>query len=120
MGGAEGAGEQKNSRQNKSSSHVFLLLASVPLVDQVGNQCGPPGLVARANAGAVVAVVVLVKEQVIAPVGIVGKLRRAAMHRPPLVFVEQEDIDHPAGDVARDRLERDRLTARARRGTPEL
>src|ERR1700738_4246754 len=33
---AEAAGEQKNSRQNKSSSHVFLLLASVPLVDQVG------------------------------------------------------------------------------------
>jgi hypothetical protein len=31
---------------------------------------------------------VLVKQQVIAPVGIVGELRRAAVHRPPLVFVE--------------------------------
>ena len=51
----------------------------------------------------------------IAPVGIVGELRRAAIHRPPLVFVEQEDIDHPAGDVARDRPERDRLAAGARR-----
>jgi hypothetical protein len=33
-----------------------LSRASVPLVDQVGHQCGPPGMVARANAGAVVAV----------------------------------------------------------------
>jgi len=70
---------------------------------------------ARTDAGAVVAVEVLVKQQVIAPVGIVRELRRAAVYRPPLVLVEQKDIDHPAGDVERDRPERDRLAGRARR-----
>src|SRR5438132_5767905 len=72
-------------------------------------------MVARADARAVVAVEVLVEQQMIAPVWIVGELRRPTVHRPLLVPVEQEDIDHPAGDVARDRLERDLLAARAQR-----
>src|SRR6266550_4672149 len=55
-------------------------MGSAPLVDQIDDQCGPPGLVARADVGAVVAVEVLVKQEVIAPTGIVGELRRPAAH----------------------------------------
>ena len=52
---------------------------------------GPAGLVARAEAGAVVAVEVFVEQDVVAPVRIVLELLGAAVHRPPAVLVAQED-----------------------------
>src|SRR6478609_7175727 len=41
-----------------------------PLVDQVGNQPRPPGLVVRAESRAVLTMEVFVEEEAVAPVGI--------------------------------------------------
>src|SRR5262245_22121839 len=48
--------------------------------DQRGDQCGPPGLMAGADAGAVVAVEVLIEQNEIPPVRIVLQLPDAAVH----------------------------------------
>ena len=57
---------------------------------------GPAGLMAGAEAGAVVAVEVLVEQDEIAPVRVFLELPRAAVDRPPAVLVAQEDAA-PAG-----------------------
>jgi hypothetical protein len=46
---------------------------------------------ARADAGAVVTVEILMKGDEVSPVGISLKLLRAAEDRPPSVFVAQKD-----------------------------
>ena len=56
-------------------------------LDGLGHQPGPAGLVAGAQPGAVVAVEVLVEEDVVAPVGIGLELLRAAVDGPPAVLV---------------------------------
>src|SRR3954453_8410653 len=61
------------------------------------DDAGPAGLVARAQAGAVVTVEVLVKEHVIAPVRVLLKHLGAAVNGAAAVFVFQED----SGDAAR-------------------
>ena len=67
-----------------------MILATTP---------GPAGLVARAEPGAVVAVEVLVEEDVVAPVGIGLELLRAAVDGSPAVLVAQEDAGEPVGDL---------------------
>src|SRR5215813_10448213 len=52
------------------------------LVDQLRHQARPAGLMARPQPGAVVAVEILVEQQMIAPVLIVLKRRLTAEHRP--------------------------------------
>src|SRR5262245_21679731 len=64
-----------------------------PLVDQRRHQTGPAGLVAGAEAGAVVAVEVLVKEDQVAPVRVALELLGAAVDRPPSLPVAREDAD---------------------------
>ena len=60
---------------------------------------GPAGLVARAKAGAVVAVEVLVEEDVVAPVRVVLELLRAAVDRPAALVVAQEDRAEAVGEL---------------------
>ena len=71
-------------------------------VEQRRDEAGPPGLVAGAEPGAVVAVEVLVEQDQVAPVRIVLELRRAAVHRPPPVVVAQERRRQPPRDLLRD------------------
>ena len=60
---------------------------------------GPPGLVAGAEAGAVVAVEVLIERNAVAPVRVVLELFRAAKHRTPAGLVAQEDALQAIGDL---------------------
>src|SRR6266403_3637940 len=52
------------------------------LLNELGNQSGPSGLVARSNAGAIVAMKVFVKVDEVAPVWIGLKFLEPAIHRP--------------------------------------
>src|SRR5262249_5017426 len=85
-------------------------VSSPPLVDERRHQRRPAGLVAGAEAGAVVAVEGLVEQDQVAPVRVLLELPRAAVHRPPAVRPPREDSDHPAGDLLRHLAERDRPT----------
>ena len=58
------------------------------------------------DAGSVVAVEVLVEEQVIPPERIVGELRRAAVERAAAALVAQEDSRQSLGQPLRDLVER--------------
>ena len=64
-----------------------------------GHQRRPSGLVAGAEAGAVVAVEVLVERNVVAPVRVLLELLRAAEHRPPAALVAQEDALQTSRDL---------------------
>ena len=58
---------------------------------QRGDQSGPPRLVAGAEAGAVVAVEVLMERNVVTPVRILLELFRAAEHRTLTGVIAQEN-----------------------------
>jgi hypothetical protein len=58
----------------------------------LGHEPGPAGLVAGAEPGAIVAVEVLVKEDVIAPVGVGLELLRAAVDGSPAAFTAEKDV----------------------------
>src|SRR3954470_7239040 len=73
----------------------------------------PPGLMARPETRAVVAVEVLVEQEQIAPVRIGLKLRRSSVDGAMSVAVAQEDGGEAARDFLRDLIER-HLPARSR------
>src|SRR3954464_11824429 len=64
-----------------------------------GNRPGPPGLVAGADAGAVVAMDVFVEQDEIAPVRILLKLCGAAVYRPAAILAPQEDPRKPLAEI---------------------
>src|SRR5258708_35967591 len=72
-----------------------LGVGAVAAPDHVGHQPGPSGLVGRAEAGTVVAVEVLMKEQVVTPSGIGLHPLHAAEARPRSVAVDEEKRDEP-------------------------
>src|SRR5438445_13847951 len=80
-------------------SHVLIFVRSgfrspfSLLLDEVGNEAGPAGLVARAYTSAVVAIKVLVERNVVAPVWIMLEGLLIAEHRPPPVSVPRKDAD---------------------------
>src|SRR6516165_12729726 len=65
-------------------------------VHQAGDDARPAGLMAGAEAGAVVAVEVLVEQHTVAPVRVVLELPGPAVHGPPPVLVLEEDARQPA------------------------
>src|SRR3954451_15201280 len=69
------------------------------VLHQRGDEAGPAGLVAGTQARAVVAVEVLVEEQVVAPVRVGFDLLGPAIDRPLAVLVPQEDPTEPVGDL---------------------
>src|SRR5271169_6674554 len=80
-----------------SDHHVGAVLAD--LLQEFGDERRPPGLVASADARAVVAVEVFVKREQVAPVWITLELLRAAKHRAPPVAVAQEDARQALRDL---------------------
>src|SRR5215831_5905914 len=71
-------------------------------LDEGSDEAGPAGLVAGAEAGAVVAVEVLVEEQVVPPVGIVLEFGDAAVDRTPAGGIADEDAGETPADFTRD------------------
>src|SRR5262249_4268412 len=69
-------------------------------MNDICNQSGPPRLVARSEAGAVVAVKILVEEKVILPMRIFLELARPAEHRPPARVVAQENASQSSCNLA--------------------
>src|SRR5438445_13884797 len=65
------------------------------LLHELREQGGPPRLVACADARAVVAVKIFVKENQVSPMGIGLESLRAAIERPPAVAGAQEDSGQP-------------------------
>src|SRR5262245_57058688 len=78
-----------------------------------GDDPGPSRLMTGTDAGAVVAVEVLVEEQEIAPVRILLELLRRSVDRPAPLRVSHEDAGEAARDLLRDPVER-HASARAR------
>src|SRR6476469_10571318 len=60
------------------------------------DDAGPAGLMAGAEASAVVPMEIFVKENQIAPVRVLLKFLGAAVDRPPTVFVLEKDIRQPS------------------------
>lgn len=70
----------------------------IPL-DEPGDDAGPSGLVARSQPCTVVAVEVLVEEDVIAPVRVLLELRYGSKGRAPAVLITEEDAFEPVLDL---------------------
>src|SRR5690349_5733018 len=62
----------------------------------------PSGLMVRTEAGAVVAMEVFVEQEQVPPVGILLKLPRPAINRPPPVFVSNKDVVQSARKLVGD------------------
>src|SRR5215469_3582426 len=71
-------------------------------LDQRRHQPGPSCLVTGADTGAIVAMEILVEQQMIPPVGIALKLFGTPEHRPPARRIAQKYPGQPVGDLARD------------------
>src|SRR5438876_7276154 len=69
------------------------------LLEELGDEAGPARLVARADAGAVVAVEVLVEQNHVAPVRVALELLRVAVDRPAAVLAAPEDPREPSGEL---------------------
>ena len=82
--------------------------------DGVGDDPGPAGLMRSAQAGAVVAVEVLVEDQVVLPRRVVLEPLDPAEAGPPAVGADQEDGDEALAQVLGDLAQR-QLVARAGR-----
>src|SRR5262249_24463425 len=82
-------------------------------VQGTGDDSGPAGLVAGAQASSVVAVEILVEQDAIAPVRILLEHRRSTVDRSTTVLASEEDVSEPAGDFLGDLIERHQ-PARAR------
>ena len=65
------------------------------LLDQFRYQTSPASLVARANAGAVVTVEILMERDQIAPVRVILEFFSAAENRSSLICILQEDAHQP-------------------------
>src|SRR5687768_15950899 len=90
------AGSRCPGRRRRRSA-----LAPARLLDELGHEAGPPGLVAGAEAGAVVAVEVLVEQDEVAPVRILLEGPAAAVHGTRAVGAAQEDPGEALGQLGR-------------------
>src|SRR5215207_11521445 len=82
-------------------------LAGRPPADQVGHQPRPSRLVRGTEPGAVVAVEVLVEDQVAAPGGVALEAVDPAEAGPPPVGPDEEQVDEPLAQVGGDPVKRD-------------
>ena len=73
------------------SFHEPLLIEATENIEQESNESGPPSLVTGAQPGAVVAMEVLVKEDMIAPMRIFLELGSAAVERPLSIGIAKEN-----------------------------
>ena len=82
-------------------------------IHQPRDDAGPSGLVTRTQAGAVVAVEVLVEQEVITPVRVLLKFAGRSIERTPPVIVPQKDAGQPTRDFLGNLIQR-HVPARAR------
>src|SRR2546425_1916137 len=84
------------------SSAGFAMAGLAPaLLEQLGHESRPAGLMARANAGTVVAVEVFIKPDEIPPVGVGLELGDAPVDRPSPVRSAQENAGQASGELSR-------------------
>src|SRR4051794_16514821 len=76
-------------------------MRAAEIVEQDCDQPGPAGLVAGADAGAIVAMKVLVEQEAVAPMRVILELPRGAEDGPPAAAVAQEGRGQTTGDLAR-------------------
>src|SRR6516165_11761558 len=69
------------------------------------NNPGPSGLMASAEAGAVVAVEVFIEQDEIPPMRILLKLPCSPVNRPPLVLVVEKDVVRPVRKLLSDLIQ---------------
>ena len=67
------------------------LKSHTTLLQQFGHQSGPPRLVARSYTGAIIAVEILIKQNMVAPVGIVLERRLVAVYGPSPILILQKN-----------------------------
>ena len=91
---------------------VWLGIKPAKVFDQTADNPGPSGLMAGPDAGAVVAMEVLVKQQVVVPIRITLKFFGTTVHRPTAAFVAQKNPNQAIGDLMRN-LEQINQLARA-------
>src|SRR5438132_2022650 len=90
---------------------VQAFLSPAPFVYQRGNQCAPTRLMRSSYTRAVVAVKILVEQNVIAPVRIFLKFLRSAVHGATTRFISGEDANHTIGQLS-GHLSQSHLAAR--------
>jgi hypothetical protein len=66
-------------------------LQMMPLLDELGYQSGPTGLVACADPGTVVTVEIFAEQDVVFPLRIGLKFLRTSVYRPPTRPISQKD-----------------------------
>src|SRR5437763_13515237 len=69
------------------------------LLQELGHEAGPAGLMAGADTGAVVAVEILVEQRQVSPVRVAPEELEAPVHGPASILVDEEDADQPAGQL---------------------
>src|SRR5262249_27863455 len=82
---------------------------SSPLVDEISDEARPSRLMTGAAAGAVLAVKVLVKQQMVAPVRIALEFLRRAVDPTAAVRRAREESDQPIGNLLRHVARRERM-----------
>jgi hypothetical protein len=65
------------------------------LLNQLRHESSPACLVAGANSGAVISVKVLIKQEMVPPLGIPLKERFSAEHRAPSFGIAKKNADQP-------------------------
>jgi len=88
-------------RRRQSALQYGLGVDAAKVFDQTSDDAGPSGLLAGADAGAIVAVEVFVEQQVVAPLGIALRFLRRAKDRPEAGFIAQKDPGQAISDLLR-------------------
>src|SRR5574341_87759 len=103
VGTLEGWNARSARACKPASLQAACRLWSFPaLLEELGHETRPAGLVAGADPGPVVAVEVLVEEDQVLPVGVGLELLCAPVDRPPAVGPLHEDARQAAGQLGRD------------------
>ena len=80
----------------RSYGNDQLVPASLPrLLNQLRHESSPACLVAGANSGAVIPVKVLIKQEMVPPLGILLEERFAAEDWPPAFAIAKKNADQP-------------------------
>jgi hypothetical protein len=77
-------------------------VCTMAAADHIGDQPGPAGLVRRTQASTIIAVEVLVEEQIVAPPRIGLHPLRVAEARPSSVLVDEEDRHQALPEIRGD------------------
>ena len=70
---------------------AFVCVQASKEFDNFRNNSGPSCLVAGTQSRTIVAMEILIKENIITPMGVILELLRTAIDRPFALFISQED-----------------------------